>query len=525
MKPKLNHRLLKVVEEDPDQERYCDIAFMECLGHPKCTACFKSMETQNIDWSIVAPKSACDDVLDALIAKAGFCDDLRVDTPERKTFCNTFDSCVIWKDDDDSNLSDDDDKGEIDCDSLTSCEFDGMKPSYIGDGVCHEFIGGCYNSAICNYDGGDCCVDTCTNTTDLVGCGSDGYFCRDPKSENCVTCKKDSDKPVDPIKPSYANCTADSTPYRLLQFDSFGDGWDKTEMMISDKGGSRSGPLYDGRLEEGSEGLTYICLSNKPACYNVQLFGGFWGNEVSWQIKPMKTGAPDIAAGGAPMNCDFPVAGSTCANTCTGRANVDPKEDEKYHTYHKMAKCIGDKCIIQLGMCMNDLVCNSCLGDTTPAYCLASDEFNALGFCTECNCVEDIDAEEKKQFCEKKSREKHENQDGGDDDVDPHKGGVRACSFDDFIKGSDAVIKYSECSGVDTVSALLTNFDPDNFGMLDAFETCASEYKASRYGKSVSLRCVVHPHHQMNKLIFSNKTHLSLLSSGVGLYAYIGECH
>jgi hypothetical protein len=109
----------------------------------------------------------------------------------------------------------------------------------------------------------------------------------------------------------------------------------------------------------------------------------------------------------------------------------------------------------------------------------------------------DEDNEEKEKFCQQKSREKHDNEDDGSgsgnggnhpDNPDSNTSKrVRACSFDEFATGSSAVIQYSECSEIDTLSALLTNFDPDNFGMLDAFENCASEYTKSTYGKSVSV--------------------------------------
>lgn len=46
---------------------------------------------------------------------------------------------------------------------------------FIGDGFCH--IG--YNSAGCNYDGGDCCSCTCEDG-ELVTCGQNGYDCQDP---------------------------------------------------------------------------------------------------------------------------------------------------------------------------------------------------------------------------------------------------------------------------------------------------------------------------------------------------------
>ncbi len=465
--------------------------------------------------SIIAPSnSKCDVVINALMDKVGICKSLQLDDKEKETFCKTFDSCVIWKSGDDSDHTDpssgndDSDKNHIDCSELTKCEWDGMKPSYIGDGVCHEFIDGCYNTAICGYDGGDCCPETCKNSTEFVGCGSDGYFCRNTTSPNCEekVCGKNKDgkdKPDTPAKP-IPDCGENKAPYKLFLYDSFGDGWDRTEMKVTDRDDNTHSAIFDGRLEDGSEGLEYLCLSKTTACYQVNLSGGFWGNEVSWQIKPMRKGAPDIASGGAPMDCEFAVGGAQhCENTCTGRSNVDPEEDEKYHTYHKMADCIERECILQLAMCEDDVVCTSCLNSaSTPAYCMADDIFNALAFCTECKCVEGINESEKEMFCKDKSRDKHESEQTDDDSINPtipddsSSKRVRACSYDEFTKGSAAVINYSECSGIETFAALLTDFDPDNFGMLDSFETCASEYKKGGYGKNVSHgACIIKHHH------------------------------
>jgi hypothetical protein len=106
---------------------------------------------------------------------------------------------------------------------------------------------------------------------------------------------------------------------------------------------------------------------------------------------------------------------------------------------------------------------------------------------------DDHDHHQKKRFCQEKSKEKHENdnEDGSDENTPNHPDSntskrVRACGFDEFMDGSKAVIQYSECSQIDTISALMTDFDPDNFGMLDAFESCASKYTESSYGISVS---------------------------------------
>ncbi|CAN0355990.1 unnamed protein product, partial [Ectocarpus fasciculatus] len=53
-------------------------------------------------------------------------------------------------------------------------------PSWVGDGYCdHDTMFGSYNSPGCNYDGGDCCEESCV-PGDLA-CGSNGYECVDPE--------------------------------------------------------------------------------------------------------------------------------------------------------------------------------------------------------------------------------------------------------------------------------------------------------------------------------------------------------
>ena len=48
---------------------------------------------------------------------------------------------------------------DVDCDALTSCDWPGFDPSFLGDGFCD--VTGCHNTKICGFDGGDCCEATC----------------------------------------------------------------------------------------------------------------------------------------------------------------------------------------------------------------------------------------------------------------------------------------------------------------------------------------------------------------------------
>ena len=58
---------------------------------------------------------------------------------------------------------------------LLSCNVDDQ--TYLGDGYC-DSTGG-YNTDICNWDEGDCCLSTCEDTNDHV-CSESGFTCLDP---------------------------------------------------------------------------------------------------------------------------------------------------------------------------------------------------------------------------------------------------------------------------------------------------------------------------------------------------------
>jgi hypothetical protein len=62
--------------------------------------------------------------------------------------------------------------------------------SYVGDGFCDTAEDG-YNTRACDWDGGDCCRQTCANGPFF--CGSNtayatGYFCKDPNDDSILLC-------------------------------------------------------------------------------------------------------------------------------------------------------------------------------------------------------------------------------------------------------------------------------------------------------------------------------------------------
>ncbi|CAM9500539.1 unnamed protein product [Phaeothamnion confervicola] len=54
-------------------------------------------------------------------------------------------------------------------------------PEWIGDGGCDP--NDAYNNEACDWDGGDCCPDTCVSTT-AFECGTVVYDCKDPSSNS-----------------------------------------------------------------------------------------------------------------------------------------------------------------------------------------------------------------------------------------------------------------------------------------------------------------------------------------------------
>jgi hypothetical protein len=189
-----------------------------------------------------------------------------------------------------------------------------------------------------------------------------------------------------------------------------------------------------------------------------------------------------VAGGGSPMNCDFSVAGEICGNTCTGRPNIHPDDDPNYHSFKEIYTCIGEKCIIQLGHCQNDPVCEKCFAEDEPDYCYNIDAFNAVIDCAMCSCTE----RKNSVFCGDKSTP--------GTPITPANGNPDApkqCSPAETIKGSSAVIAFSKCTDFDQVGMMVSEFDQNNFGQLDAFEACSHSFtRDPNHGGHTALGCM-----------------------------------
>ena len=474
------------------------------------------MREQSVDWTNVVPDTPCVDVL-GFLHSAGHCTDLKgVGSADVETFCGAFDSCVMWEDDnkektwDESHPKDMSDD-YMDCSKLTECKWEGMHEQFLGDGICHDSMPGCYNSKVCNYDGGDCCKDTCKYPgNDSYGeCGMEGYACRNPNSANCqpvlarmynevcdAEMKKDAQFDDDAFetkeKEKLPECGVSEMLYRLIQYDSWGDGWDATILTLRDRA-DETKDIYKGGLSYGSQGTVHLCLTkNEPKCYHVEVQNGVWGNEISWELRPIATGAPVIAAGGSPTDCTVPLGGliPNCPNTCDKSRPDTDITDPNYKSYKDMEACIEKSCVIQVGACSKEESCAACMQETTPDYCFADVNFNALVDCSMCSCTEKRPA-----YCDAKSAGE-ETWNGSN--AASHQGTVKvkpapdssgsgsamgkgaACTPDQTLKGTTALDKFDKCADMSKMVTMLTDFDNDNFGKLDVFEACAKTFATEK---------------------------------------------
>jgi hypothetical protein len=70
-------------------------------------------------------------------------------------------------------------------------------------------------------------------------------------------------------------------------------------------------------------------------------------------------------------------------------------------------------------------------------------------------------------------------------------GGTSVCGPEQTLKGTNALVKFSDCAKVDQLMAMVTDFDNDNFGSLDLFEECAHTYDGQPlHGGKSALECM-----------------------------------
>ena len=124
------------------------------------------------------------------------------------------------------------------------------------------------------------------------------------------------------------------------------------------------------------------------------------------------------------------------------------------------------------------------VAEDAPDFCYGIDSFVAIIDCTMCSCTE----KEGSDFCTNKS---------GPGQVlppaprDADNNNPKQCTPKETMVGTSAIMDYSSCTNLDSVSLLISHFDQNNFGQLDSFETCAHSYKDEKnHGGRTALSCM-----------------------------------
>ena len=126
----------------------------------------------------------------------------------------------------------------------------------------------------------------------------------------------------------------------------------------------------------------------------------------------------------------------------------------------------------------------SSVAEDAPDYCYGIDNFVSIIDCTMCSCTD----KEGSEFCTKKS---------GPGQVipptptDEENNNPKECTPKETMAGTSAIMDYSSCTNLDSVSLLISEFDQNNFGQLDSFETCAHSYRdEDNHGGRTALSCM-----------------------------------
>ena len=118
------------------------------------------------------------------------------------------------------------------------------------------------------------------------------------------------------------------TPLQLYMYDSFGDGWNGANYVITDLNGDpvASGDLDGALVSVDNDNFTgpengYDLLCLQPGCYIISVDGGSYPSEVSWQL--LFEDGSILAAGGPTGGITVSLGGAVCGCTDTGACNYD----------------------------------------------------------------------------------------------------------------------------------------------------------------------------------------------------------
>ena len=177
-----------------------------------------------------------------------------------------------------------------------------------------------------------------SNYYEVVGGGCPTYGCTDPNADNynpdatvnAVDSLDDSDPceylgctdpnaenydPMANVEDGSCDC-GDATAYIVNMSDSFGDGWNGNQLIITNSvDGTVAGSFtIEGNFPDATNGSASLCLPD--GCYTITCDGGSWQGEVSWEIVDGNGGI--LVSGGAPFDTLLAVGDSDACGDLVG---------------------------------------------------------------------------------------------------------------------------------------------------------------------------------------------------------------
>ena len=258
----------------------CLGAFAACeadtLG---CLACLlEILEVEDDDGGTTsgsAPGDSCGSVLDFLHS-IKTCEWLETQDAAAPAVCTVWEACA--EDLVDGAASARPAPAPVEC-ATDACDV--AHAAWLGDGACDD-SNGCYNTAACGWDGGDCCASTCRDGA-AFACGSEAPFrCKDPDAQGCG-----------------------ARAQAAIELEGGAGGYEYSLWSVI----LGSFALVSGGEFDGEPSTTDACLAD--GCYVVEVTGDATLSDAPrWAVKTRDavSSAMDVAAsGGGPSVCTFPV--------------------------------------------------------------------------------------------------------------------------------------------------------------------------------------------------------------------------
>jgi hypothetical protein len=191
-------------------------------------------------------------------------------------------------------------QGACDDGYVLDCNGNCAYETWIGDGLCDDgsyALGGVdiyFNCEEFDNDGGDC--EGGSDSTFVFGCTDAEALNYNPEAT------------VEDGSCEYEQTSCDSYTVMMNMNDSFGDGWDGSEYVISSNGVE----VASGTFTDGYDAIDNLCLD--AACYTISVSDGLYPSEVSWTLNLLSDDIMEVLASGTTGDVNFGLYSDDCTD-------------------------------------------------------------------------------------------------------------------------------------------------------------------------------------------------------------------